>query len=57
MPKYITYEEPYKGKVFTLREMHELYLNDVDKVEYSDFQCWFEDMLKSGVFEDYIENE
>lgn len=52
MIKYITYEEPLKGKTFTLRQMNEVYRDMVDKKEYPTFQIWFEDMLKSGVFEE-----
>ena len=48
---YITYEEPLKGKCFTEKQMHEVYRHMVDKAEYPDFECWFTDMLKSGVFE------
>lgn len=51
MPKYITYEEPFKGKTFTEKQMHKVYRNLVDKAEYPDFKCWKADMLKSGVFE------
>ena len=48
---YITYEEPLKGKCFTEKQMHEVYKDLADKEEYPDFECWFTDMLKSGVFE------
>ena len=48
---YITYEEPLKGKCFTEKQMQEVYRHMVDKTEYPDFECWFTDMLKSGVFE------
>ena len=50
--KYITYEEPLKGKCFTKKQMHEVYRDLVDKAEYPDFECWKMDMLKSGVFEE-----
>ena len=48
---YVTYEEPLKGKCFTEKQMHEVYRDLADKAEYPDFECWFTDMLKSGVFE------
>ena len=48
---YITYEEPLKGKCFTEKQMQEVYKDLADKAEYPDFECWFTDMLKSGVFE------
>lgn len=50
--RYITYEEPLKGRSFTLKQMHEVYRDLADKKEYPDFECWFTDMLKSGVFEE-----
>lgn len=49
--KYITYEEPYANQVFTNEEMKNIYTQVVDKTEYSNFELWFSDMLKSGVFE------
>ena len=48
---YVTYEEPLKGKCFTEKQMQEVYKDLADKAEYPDFECWFTDMLKSGVFE------
>lgn len=52
MKKYITYEEPLQGRTFTEKQMKEIYRNMADKNEYLDFECWFIDMLKSGVFEE-----
>lgn len=52
MKKYMTYEEPLKGKCFTEEQMHEVYRDLADKKEYPDFECWFTDMLRSGVFEE-----
>ena len=49
---YITYEEPLKGRTFTEKQMKEVYRDMVDKEEYSDFESWFADMIKSGVFEE-----
>lgn len=37
--KYITYEEPLKGKCFTEKQMHEVYRDLADKAEYPDFEC------------------
>lgn len=47
---YITYEEPFKCRAFTLMQMKEIYADLADKVEYPDFECWLHDMLHSGVF-------
>lgn len=51
MQKYITYEEPLKGRIFTESQMKEVYRDLADKKEYPDFTTWLIDMLKSGVFE------
>ena len=50
--KYITYEEPLKGKTFKEKQMHEVYRDLADKTEYPDFECWKTDMLKSGEFKE-----
>lgn len=52
MKKYITYEEPLQVKIFTEKQMYEVYRDLADKKEYPDFECWFTDMLRSGVFEE-----
>jgi hypothetical protein len=52
MKKYITYEDPLQGKIFTEKQMYEVYRDMADKKEYPDFESWFTDMLKSGVFEE-----
>ena len=49
--KYVTYEEPLKGKTFTKSQIHKVYRDLVDKAEYPDFEYWKSDMLKSDVFE------
>lgn len=49
--RYISYEESLKGRSFTINQLHEVYRDLADKKEYPDFDCWFTDMLKSGVFE------
>lgn len=49
---YRTYEEPFSNQTFTLEQMTDIYRNFVDKEEYADFDCWFEDMIRSGVFEE-----
>ena len=51
MKKYVTYEEPFKGRTFTEKQMHEIYRDMACKLVFPDFECWFADMLKSGVFE------
>lgn len=48
---YITYEAPLENRCFTEKQMHEVYRDLADKNEYSTFDIWFLDMLKSGVFE------
>ena len=50
--KYITYEEPFVGKTFTVKGMEEIYADMVNKTEYPDFESWLFDMIKSGVFEE-----
>lgn len=52
MKKYMTYEELLQGRIFTEKQMYEVYRDMADKKEYPDFECWFTDMLKSGVFEE-----
>lgn len=55
MKKYITYEEPFQGRTFTEKQMHEVYRDLADKNEYPDYECWLTDMLKSGVFKEVEE--
>ena len=52
--KYITYEEPLKGESFTLEQMQEVYEVRVDKKEYPEFSIWLHDMIRSGVFEEVV---
>ena len=52
MKKYITYEDPLQGRIFTEKQMHDIYRDLTDKTEYPDFEGWFTDMLRSGVFEE-----
>lgn len=49
--KYISYEEADKRQEITYKQMQEVYRDLANKEEYPDFDCWFTDMLKSGVFE------
>lgn len=51
MKKYITYEEPHAGQVFTLEGMLHIYNKEVNHFEYTTFQDWLHDMVRSGVFE------
>ncbi len=51
MSKYITYEEPFKGRTFTKEQMYEVYRDLADKTEYLTFSSWLDDMTRSGVFE------
>ena len=50
MKKYITYEEPLQGRIFTEKQMYEVYRDMADKAEYPSFDIWLVDMLKSGIF-------
>ena len=50
MKKYITYEEPLQGRIFTEKQMYEIYRDMADKAEYPSFDIWLADMLKSGIF-------
>lgn len=36
-------------RVFTEKQIKEVYVNIIDKVEYPDFQSWLYDMLKCGL--------
>ena len=46
---YSTYEDSITGE-YTETEMKKLYEKEVDKKEYSTFEGWVWDMLRSGVF-------
>ena len=48
---YVTYEEPLAGRTCTKKQMMEIYRDMACKLVFPDFECWFVDMLKSGVFE------
>lgn len=50
--RFITYEEPLVGMVFTERQMREVYRDMANKNEYADYDIWFTDMLKSGIFQE-----
>ena len=52
MKRYITYEEPLKGRTFTEKQMYKVYRDMADKKEYPDFKGWLTDMVKSGVLEE-----
>ena len=52
MKYYKTYEEPLRGRVFNEKQMKEVYRDLANKSEYSNFDGWLYDMLKSGVFEE-----
>lgn len=57
MKKYITYEEPLQGRIFTEKQMYEVYRDMADKAEYPSFDIWLADMLKSGIFTEFIIQE
>ena len=46
---YKCYESDFCG-VYTMVELENLYNDIIDKSEYSDFDCWFYDMIKMGLF-------
>lgn len=52
---YVSYEEDIKG-VYTYSQMRELYKEEVNKEKYATFEDWLFDMLKSGVFEEWEDN-
>lgn len=43
-----SYQELY-NRTFTKSQLHEVYRDIVDKEEYSNFECWFYDMLKMSL--------
>lgn len=53
---FITYEEPIAGRSFTYKQMKEVYRDMADKNEYPNFESWFTDMMKSGVFKEVQKN-
>ena len=57
MKKYMTYEEPLQGRIFTEKQMYEVYRDMADKAEYPSFDLWLADMLKSGIFTEFIIQE
>ena len=57
MKRYVTYEDPLKGRIFTLEQIKEVYRDMSNKEEYPDFYIWFTDMINSGVFETFDEEK
>lgn len=53
--RFVTYEEPFAGRIFTASQMHEVYRDLINKAEYPDFSIWFMDMLKTHIFEEVKE--
>ena len=53
--RFVTYEEPFVGRVFTASQMYEVYRDLADKREYPDFSVWLMDMIRSEVFEEVKE--
>ena len=47
---YITYEEPFTGRSFTEHQMYNIYVLMISKSEYSTYEGWVWDMLRSGVY-------
>ena len=54
MKLYITYEEPFANRKFNSNQIKEVYRDMADKAEYPSFDIWLADMLKSGIFTEYI---
>lgn len=50
MSPCVIYENPLQGRLFTERQMYEIYRDLADKEEYPDFECWIYDMIKMEVF-------
>ena len=46
MKKYMTYEEPLQGRIFTEKQMYEVYRDMADKKEYPDFEFLQEVLAK-----------
>ncbi|MFR2215380.1 MAG: hypothetical protein ACLS61_17015 [Ruminococcus sp.] len=46
--RYISYEEPLKGRSFTINQLHEVYRDLADKKEYPDFDCWLYRYVEIG---------
>ena len=51
---FITYEEPFGETIFNEKQMKQIYRIMVNKEEYETFDIWICDMLKSGVFEEFL---
>lgn len=47
---YASYDEPFKGIICNYDKLKDIYKEMVDKEEYSDFDCWFIDMIKMSIF-------
>ena len=47
---YKSYDiEPNIERVFTDAELMQLYVDEIDKTEYQDFDVWMHDMLKMQI--------
>ena len=57
MKLYITYEEPFANRKFNSNQIKEVYRDMADKAEYPSFDIWLADMLKSGIFTEFIIQE
>lgn len=57
MKLYITYEEPFANRKFNSNQIKEVYRDMADKAEYLSFDIWLADMLKSGIFTEFIIQE
>lgn len=50
MKKYIALIAPIKGRMFTEKQLYEVYRDLADKTKYNNYRSWLIDMLRSGSF-------
>lgn len=53
MKNYICYENGFER--YTEVEIQEVYLKEIDKIEYPTFSIWLTDMLKMGILIEEVE--
>ena len=57
MKLYITYEEPFANRKNKYNKNKEDNRDKAYKAEYPSFDIWLADMLKSGIFTEFIIQE
>ena len=45
---YACYEEPNRDQILAESDLLAIYEEEIDHFEYSDFECWMLDMVRSG---------